>query len=156
MTNNKELILSIMKEQGKADALDLRARSSTMDGTAIIAEEQKIPKFDNKKDYSKWSVGAPVYEIIDGETQVFTLLQPHNASHYPTSTPSNSPALWSIRHTKDVAKAKAYIAPAGTSGLWMLDEVCIKDGKIWRSTKDNNPYPPGVVGTESYWEEVII
>lgn len=32
-----------MKEKGADDALNLRGRASTMDGTAIIAEESKVP-----------------------------------------------------------------------------------------------------------------
>jgi len=152
---NKEYVLKIMKEQGKADALDIRNRAKDMDGTAIIAEQQKIPVFDNTKDYSSWGVGSPVCEIIDGEIQVFKLIQPHNASHYPDSTPSNTPALWSICHTKDTEKAKPYLAPNGTSGMYMLDEVCTKDGKTWKSTQDNNPYPPNETGTEKFWVEVV-
>lgn len=143
-----------MKEQGKADALNLRERANGMDGTSIIAEEQKIPLFDGSKDYSTWSIGSPVCEVVNGEIQVFTLLQPHNASHYPSSTPSNTPSLWSICHTTDADNAKPYLAPNGTSGLYMKDEVCVKDSKIWRSKQDNNPYPPNETGTEAYWEEV--
>ena len=43
-----------MKEKGADDALNLRGRASTMDGTAIIAEESKVPDFDAQKDYSAW------------------------------------------------------------------------------------------------------
>lgn len=151
---NKDIVLSIMKEQGKADALNLRERANDMDGTSIIAEEQKIPLFNGNNNYSTWNIGSPVCEPVDGKMQVFKLLQPYNASHYPNSTPSNSPALWSICHTKDVDKAKPYLAPNGTSGMYMIDEVCTKDNKVWRSTQDNNPYPPNEVGTEKYWEDV--
>ena len=79
----KELVLSIMRSQGAADALDLRSRAPDLDGTAIIAEEAKVPQFDGTKDYSGWAIGSPVWEEVNGERQVFTLLQPHNASHYP-------------------------------------------------------------------------
>ena len=82
---NQELILGVMRAQGKADALDLRARAPELDGTAIIAEESKVPQFDGSKDYSDWEAGAPVWEEVDGERQVFTLITPHNASHYPGS-----------------------------------------------------------------------
>ena len=150
----KDEILAHMKAKGKADALELRSRAPSLDGTAIIAEEEKIPKFDPKKDYSGWAVGSPVYEIVDGERQVFTLITPHNASYYPGSTPSNTRALWSLKHTKDVAKAKPWVAPLGTSGMYMTDEVCESDSKIWRSKQDNNPYEPGATGTESFWEVI--
>ena len=152
MTNDE--ILALMKEKGKSDALDLRSRAKNLDGTAIIAEETKIPQFDGNKDYSSFPVGSPVWEEIDGERQVFGLIQPHNAAHYPGSTPSNTRALWSLKHTKDVEKAKAWIAPLGTSGLYMKDEVCKHSDKIWRSKQDNNPYEPGVTGTEAFWEVI--
>lgn len=152
----KAEILALMKEKGKADALDLRARAKDLDGTALIAEESKIPLFDPNKDYSNWTVGSPVYEIVDGERQVFTLIQPHNASYYPGSTPSNTRALWSLKHTKDVAKAKPWVAPLGTSGMYDTDEVCTHSGHIWKSAQDNNPYEPGAVGTDDWWEDVGI
>ena len=63
----KDEILAHMKAKGKADALDLRSRAKDLDGTALIAEENKIPQFDPTKDYSTWAVGSPVYEIVDGE-----------------------------------------------------------------------------------------
>lgn len=152
MTNDE--ILSLMREKGKSDALDLRARAKDLDGTALIAEESKVPQFDPSKDYSGWAVGSPVWEDVEGERQVFGLLQPHNASHYPGSTPSNTRALWSLKHTKDAAKAKPWVAPLGTSGMYDADEVCTRNGHIWKSTQDNNPYEPGVTGTESFWTDL--
>ncbi len=146
---NKEFVIDAMKAQGKADALDLRSRASGMTGTEIIAEEEKIPSFIADKDYSQWTAGAPVQ--YDG--QVYTLITPHNASYYE-GDPSTLPALWSITHTKDPAKAKPYMAPNGTSGMYMLDEYCTKDGYLWHSLQDNNPYSPGDTGTDSYWEQV--
>lgn len=145
--NNKELIRNIMYSQGKADAINLRTRAADLSGTEIIAEEEKIPMFDPNKDYLAWSAGAPVYDILDGEKQVFTLIIPHNASHYPGVRPNNNRALWNLTHTKDAAKAKLFVPPDGTSGLYMFDEVCAvynEDGErlVYRSKVDNNPYSP--------------
>lgn len=149
--NSKEIVLNAMRSQGRADALDLRNRAADMDGTAIIAEEEKIPQFDSQKDYSSWKVGAPVYEIIDGEHQIFTLIQPYNAANY-SGTPSTLPAIWSIRHTKDPKKAKPWLAPNGTSGLYMKDECCTENGKTWRSAQDNNAFSPSAYPL--YWNEI--
>lgn len=154
MSMTKEEILTLMKEKGKADALDLRSRAKDLDGTSIIAEESKVPQFDGTKDYSSYPIGSPVWEEVDGERQIFTLIQPHNASYYPGSTPSNTRALWSLTHTKDIVNAKAWITPLGTSGMYMKDEVCKHLDKVWRSKQDNNPYEPGTTGTESFWEVV--
>lgn len=155
--NSQNVILELMRSQGRADALDLRGRAPDMDGTAIIAEEVKIPAFDPAKDYSLWPVGAPVTDEVDGELQVFTLLQPYNASHYPDSRPANAPALWSITHTKDPARAKAWLAPNGTSGLYMTDEVCTDpqaedSAAVYRSKVDGNVYPPSAQPQD--WERV--
>lgn len=136
--NSQELILSVLRAQGMADALDLRSRSGDMDGTAIIAEEAKAPQWDGSKDYSLWPAGAPV--CYDG--QVYTLLQPHNASHYPDSNPGNTPALWSITHTTDPAKAKPYMVPNGTSGMYMQGECCAWEGDVYRCLSDNTVYSP--------------
>lgn len=144
---SKTIVLNAMKAQGKADALDLRSRAANMTSTEIIAEEEKIPMFDRTKDYSGWAIGAPVAEIVNGERYIFTLITPHNASHYPNSTPSNTRALWSLRHTQDPTKARAYIAPLGTSGLYMTGDVCTDPNAdspktIYRSKVDNNAYAP--------------
>lgn len=107
-----------------------------MDGTAIIAEERKIPSFDPTKDYTNWPVNSPVAD----EGQVWLLLQPHNAANYE-GKPSALRALWGLAHTNDVAKAKAYVAPSGTSGLYMIDECCLwTDDKVYKSVIENNAY----------------
>lgn len=148
------LAYEAMRAKGAADAAALRAQASKLDGTALIAQEAAVAEFDPQKDYSSWPVGAPVWEAVDGERQIFTLITPHNAANYPGELPSNTPALWSITHTKDPAAAKLYTAPNGTSGLWMSGEVCVKDGHLWRSKQDSNPYPPGETGTGDWWEDL--
>lgn len=49
MNSSQEMILEMMRARGRADALDLRARSADMDGTALIAEEDKVPAFDPQR-----------------------------------------------------------------------------------------------------------
>ena len=142
------------KVRGKADALELASRAVDMDGTAILAEEEKIPLFVWGTDYSGCPKGAPIGEIIDGELQVFTMITPVNTAHCPGITPNTERSLFSPCHTTDPAKAKPYLPPNGISGLYRLNEVCTKNSKVWRSKKDNNEYPPDEVGTEEFWEEV--
>ena len=104
-----------------------------MSGTQIIDREFSIPAFDGKKDYSEYPVGAPVTD----EGQVWTLIQPHNAAHYE-GRPSTLRALWSLCHTKNPEKAKAWVDPYGTSGMYMTGE-CYKDedGNVWQAKQDN-------------------
>lgn len=138
--SNKSLILGIMRQQGRADALDLRGRAKGMDGTSIIAEETKVPAFDPQKDYSKWPAGSPVAD----EGQIWTLLQPYNAAHY-TGRPSGLRALWGLCHTKDPKRAKEWITPYGTSGLYAVDECCVDAGRVWRNTHANNEFAPSAL-----------
>ena len=140
--NSQDMILSMMRAQGKADALNLRSRAADMDGTALIAEEHKAPAFDSKKDYSEWPVGAPVTD----EGQVWTLIQPHNAANY-SGRPSTLRALWGLAHTKDPTKAKPFVDPLGTSGLYMEAECCTDPNAedptaVYRSKYDNNAHSP--------------
>lgn len=150
---------SIMFEEGRRDALDLAVRAANMDGTAIIAEEQKVPLFVWGTDYSKCQRGAPIGEIIDGEFFVFTMITPVNTANYPGMLPSKNPAEFSMCHTKDPAKARHWIAPNGISGIWRLDEVCTwphPDGMthVHRNKHDNNEYPPLTLTVEDRWEDL--
>lgn len=121
---------------GKHDASMLRSEAANLSGTEIIRREMSVPAFDPEKDYSTWPVGAPVAD----EGQVWTLIQPYNATAHP-GRPSELRALWGLCHTKNPDKAKAWVNPLGTSGMYMKDE-CYKDenGVVWRSLIDNNVY----------------
>lgn len=138
MSDTYTLANQAMKEKGKADAADLRTRAAGLDGTAIIAERAKVPNWKADKDYSAWPVGAPVRD----EGRTYGLITPHNASHYPDTRPATLPALWSIQHTKDPARAEPYLAPNGQSGMYMTGECCTEGGHVWRSTIDNNVWEP--------------
>ena len=145
---NKDLILSMVREQGKANAIDLRNRAADMTGTAIIAEETKIPIYDNTKDYSGWPVGSP----CESDGQVYGLLQPYNAANHPDTTPADLPALWRVLHTTDHAKAKPYIKPTSTSDMYLKGECMIyTDGVIYRSLRDT-VYSPEEYAAD--WEAV--
>lgn len=84
-----------MIERGKADAIALRNAAPTMTDGELIASAHRIPKFNPTKDYSSWTVGSPVKELVDGEYKVFRLLVPHNATDY-NGTPSTLPELWKL------------------------------------------------------------
>ena len=145
----------IMYEEGRRNALDLAARAPAMDGTAIIAEEEKIPAWSEDAVYTADHVGFPVQD--DG--QVYTILMPHTPAHNPGSRPANLRAIYTLLHTKDPAKAKPWMASYGTSGLYMIDECCTypaADGSIhvFRNKHDNNEYPPLTLNVEDRWEDL--
>ena len=142
----------IMYQEGRRQALDLQERAPGLTGTEIIAEERAVPAFNPNKNYTSWPAGAPVAD----EGQVWILIIPHNAAHY-TGRPSTLRALWGLAHTTDPAKAKPWVASYGTSGLYMLNEVCLwTDGYVYRNLYDNNEYPPLTQGAEERWERVEV
>ena len=142
--------LTKMEEKGAYDALELRNEAATLTETEIIDREFAAPHFDAAKDYSQWPVNAPVQD----EGQVWLLLQPHNAADYE-GRPATLRALWGLAHTKDPAKAKPYVAPEGTSGLYHTDECALwTDGKVYKSTVDNNCWTPD--GYPAGWSEVAM
>lgn len=126
----------IFRSLGRSDALRLREEAASLTGTQIIDREHSAPAFDPAKDYSTWPIGSPVTD----EGQVWVLIQPHNAAHYE-GRPSTLRALWGLAHTTNPKKAKPWVEPQGTSGLYMTGE-CYKteDGTVWRCKQDNTAY----------------
>ena len=141
--------LNIFRNAGRAAALELRGAASGMTGTEIIAREQDAPYFDPEKDYSGWPAGSPVQD----DWQVWLLIQPYNAANYP-QRPAELRALWGLAHTTDPKKAKAWVDPYGTSGMYMQDE-CYRDenGVVWRCLDNNVVYPASVL--PEAWEAVM-
>jgi hypothetical protein len=133
----------------EAKALQTEAAAKTITETEIIEREGASPRFDPKKDYTKWPVGSPVRD----EGQVWLLIQPHNASHYP-GRPSGNRALWGLAHTTDPKKAKHYVAPCGVSGLYKNGECMVwTDGEVYRCIAPNpTEYTPE--SYPAYWEVV--
>lgn len=144
------MMIDIFKSLGRNDALNLRNKAVEMTGTEIIASEYCVPAWSAEKDYSAWPAGSPVTD----EGQVWTLIIPHNAAHYQ-GRPSELRALWGLTHTKDPAKAKPWVDPLGTSGMYMADE-CYKDtdGKVYRCKFDNTVFD--AVTHPAGWEDLTI
>lgn len=138
---------TVMYEEGRRQALVLQESAQSMTGTEIIDHEVNVPAFNPQKDYSTWPAGSPVSD----EGQVWTLIQPHNAAHY-AGRPSSLRSLWGLAHTTNPAKAKPFVAPYGTSGLYMVGECCTENGSAYRSKQDNNYYAPSEY--PQWWEEV--
>lgn len=146
--DSKTLVLEVLRDLGKRQASELRTGAADMSGTEIIALERAVPAWDKQQDYSAWPAGAPVTD----EGQVWLLIQPHNAANYE-GRPATLRALWGLAHTTDPARAKAWVEPLGTSGMYMMGE-CYRaaDGTVYRCLQDNCVWD--AAGLPSAWEEV--
>ena len=143
-------MLDIWRSLGRSDALALRKEAASLTGTQIIDREHSAPAFDPTKDYSGFPAGSPVTD----EGQVWLLLQPYNAAYSP-GRPSTLRALWGLAHTTNPERAKAWVDPYGTSGMYMKGECYKKpDGTVWRSLDDNQVYNADVLPNR--WEQVAV
>lgn len=150
MMDARTLVLDLLRERGRQEAADLLEKANSMTGTEIIAKERAVPPWDAAQDYTEWPAGAPVAD----EDQVWTLITPHRAADYQ-GRPSTLRALWRLAHTTDPERAKPWVDPQGTSGMYMKDE-CYKaaDGMVYRCLQDNCVWTAEAL--PSAWEEVHV
>lgn len=139
-----------MREMGRSSAKGLResAVAGKVTDTEIIDREESVPSWSNLRDYT----GAPIGTPVAHEGQVYGLLQPHNAAHYPDTTPAMLAAMWRAKHTTNPAKAKPWVKPTSTSDMYLAGECMVwTDGSIMRSVRDTIYSPDEYAGD---WEKV--
>lgn len=146
---SNELYLQAMREKGMADAADLQNRSSTMDGTALYAEEEKIPDFQAAK-AAKNMLQRPVGFVCRSTAgRVVKLLQVYNSDTY-TQEPEELPAQWGFVWSTDPQKALPFIALS--TSPYGIGDCCTENGIVYRSTIANNVWAPSAY--PQGWEAV--
>ena len=147
---SNELYLQAMREKGMADAADLQNRSSAMDGTALYAEEEKIPDFQAAK-ATKNMLQRPVGFVCRSSAgRVVKLLQVYDSDIY-TQEPEDLPAQWGFVWSTDPAKALPFIAIS--TSPYGVGECCTENGSTYRSTIANNVWAPSAY--PQGWEKVV-
>lgn len=128
-----------LEARGKSDSAALAARSVSgeADGTELIDSENQIPTW-RERDFSSVPVGTP-YRY---EGQVYKLWQQHDATGQPSWNPRDAVSLWDICHTTNPEKAKPFVTPQGTRGMYQIDEVCTENGKTYRCIIPNTVHSP--------------
>ena len=142
-------LIEALRLLGRQQALALRNSANTMSDTEIIDNEVFVPDW---KPANYQTVGAPLKD----EGQIYKVLQAHDSTNNPTWTPHDTPALWSICHTTDPAKAKPWAEPLGTSGMYQLGECYLADdGMVYRQIYDgDNVYD--VIAMPDRWQAVEV
>ena len=150
---NNELYLEAMREKGKADAADLQSRSSTMDGTELYAEGDKIPDFQAAK--AQQNMLQRHAGTTDGFVcrstagRVVRLLQNYDSNVY-TGEPEELPAQWGFVWSNDPADALPFVAIS--TSPYQTGNCCTENGKTYRSKIDNNVWAPSAYSQG--WDEV--
>lgn len=138
-----------MYDRGLADAADLQARSSTMTGTQLYAEEEKIPDFQaaraakNMKDRPAGQENGFICRNSAG--LVVRLVQPYDSDIYPQEPGDKTlAAQWRFVYSKDPRKAKPFLDDPDILSLnyYNVGECCTENGHVYRSTIPANVYRP--------------
>lgn len=146
---SNELYITAMRNQGLADAADLQERSAAMDGTALYAEEEKIPDFTAAVKVKNMLQRPVGFVCKSSAGRVVRLLQVYDSTVY-TQEPEDLPAQWGFVWSTDPAKALPFVAIS--TSPYSVGECCTEGGKVYRSTIDNNVWAPSAY--PQGWEEV--
>ena len=153
--NNKELILGVMSEQGKADALALQGRSADRAGAELYAEEPKIPAFQAAKAKENMLIRkagqTDGFVCLSSAGRVVRLIQNYDSDIY-SQEPEELPAQWRFVWSTDPAKALPFIALS--TSPYEKGDCCLNiDDVPKRSKIDNNVWSPDT--NPEYWEDAI-
>lgn len=135
-----------MYAYGRSKALELRAAASELTDTEVIEQELFIPT---------WREGPQVAGyLVKYEGQDYRVLQTHDSTGNPGWNPAASPALFGVCHTTNPYRAKPWVEPMGTSGMYYKDECYIDgEGVVWRQVFDGgNVYDAATLPER--WEQV--
>lgn len=150
-SNDKEIVLEVMREYGRRKAQELQTASASMNGTQLYAEEDYIPDFQAAK--AEMNMLELHAGLTDGFVcrstagRVVRLIQSYDSDVY-TQEPEDLPAQWAFVWSQDPYKALPFMA-ISTSPYNTGD--CASDGgMVYRSKADNNVWSPSAYADN--WE----
>ena len=148
-----------MHAKGLADAADLQERSASMDGTALYAEEEKIPDFQaaraakNMKDRPAGQENGFICRNSAG--LVVRLVQPYDSDIYPQEPGDKTlAAQWRFVYSKDPRKAKPFLDEPDILSLnyYNVGECCTDAGHVWQAKQDNVVWAPST--NPEFWTDL--
>ena len=151
--SDKEFVLEAMRKQGRATALALQEKSSTMTGTELNAEADYIPSFQAAK--AAMNMLNRKAGMTDGFVckssagRVVRLIQNYDSDIFPAE-PEELPAQYGFVWSNDPAKANPFIALS--TSPYMTGNCCTENGETFRSKIDNNVFAPSAY--QDGWEKV--
>lgn len=146
---SNELYTGAMYDKGLADAADLQERSGSMDGTALYAEEEKIPDFQAAKAVMNMLQRPVGFVCKSTAGRVVKLLQVYDSNTYPQE-PEELAAQWGFVWSKDPRKALPFIQLS--TSTYATGECCTAAGHVWRSKQDGVNWSPET--NPEFWDDL--
>lgn len=145
----KEYVLETMRSTGTAAAQRVQEQAPELTGTELYAQEQYIPDFKAACALRNMLERSPGFVCRSTVGRVVRLLQVYDSDIYPQE-PEELPAQWGFAWSTDPDKALPFVSIA--TSPYMTGDCCTEDGHIWRSTADDNVWPPS--GYPAGWEDL--
>lgn len=154
-TIDQETRKAAMFEAGKAAAIALQEKSSTMDGTQLNDSTGDIPDFQAAKaakNMLERTAGKENGFVCKSSAgRVVRLLTAYDSVTYPEE-PEELPALWRFVWSKDPKHALPFVALS--TSPFDTGDVCSVDNIVYRSNRDGNVWSPAT--NPEYWEKVEV
>lgn len=143
---SREYVLEMMYRAGLAAAQSLQTRAAELTSSEVYAEQSAAPDFDPEKQYLNYKAG---FVCRSPSGRLVKLLQPYDSTVY-TQTPEELPAQWGFYWSQNPEDALPFVALS--TSPYMTGDCCTENGVVYRSTIDNNVWPPSEY--PQGWEEV--
>lgn len=143
---SREYVLDMMHRVGLAAAQSLQTHAAELTGSEVYAEQSAVPDFDPEKQYLNYKAG---FVCRSPSGRMVRLVQPYDSTVY-TQTPEELPAQWGFYWSQNPEDALPFVAMS--TSPYMTGDCCTENGVVYRSTIDNNVFPPGEY--PQGWEEV--
>lgn len=136
----------IMKAKQLRRAIQLWAATLTDESTMMEIADIYPAWVAENKSYNTGDIFS--YGLnADGETQLYSVLQPHTSQ--PEWTPDTAVSLYKKVGFND-SGVPVWTQPLGATDAYQVDDRVEHNGEIWESDVANNVWEPGVYG----WHEV--
>ena len=136
---SKEKVLKRERDRGRVSALEIQEKSPNMTGTELNTVEDRIPHFKKAVEKTNMLDRNIGFVCKTSEGRIVKLLQNYDSTIY-TGEPEELPAQWGFVWSNNPSHAKPFIALA--TSPYMIGNCCTEDGKVYRSTIDNNTWQP--------------
>ena len=136
---NIQLILDTLKRSGRMIAESVQSKANVLSPSELNAEKDYIPDFAEACKTKNMKEREFGFVCKSTAGRVVKLIQPYDSSIY-TAEPEELHAHWGFVWSDDPAHARPFIALS--TSPYNKGNCCTVGNNVFRSTKDNNVWPP--------------